>query len=358
MEKQEIINFGGMLQCYDKFNNELYQKNTNPIYSINFTEFNNISIYFLRDYSLFPEKIRNNMFMYDTNKLFPDHHFIFTDGSKTENHTACALLDSSTNTQQMISLNNKLSNYSAELIAIWKALKYIKNQQQQKFVIFSDSKSSLEKIKNIQNISGCNYIISYIINTIIDIQHQGKIVHLAWVKAHCGIKHNEIVDKIAKQATLLGRVAEYPCPYEDLIPITKKKYIQEWKNLYQQTEKGAYYKSIEPLPPKEHWYKNCSSKNIISKICRLRFNHALVPSYLYKINQRDNQLCECGEEGNTVHMVMECKLNADNNKLFIDKIYKSKLVPCPFNLKQLLSTKNIVIYNHIVKHIEKIKLKI
>ena len=67
----------------------------------------------------------------------PDHQYIFTDGSKDSNKTACATVLNKTIHKK--SLLMKSSIFTAEVCSIDLALNIISENKHNKFIIFSDS---------------------------------------------------------------------------------------------------------------------------------------------------------------------------------------------------------------------------
>uniref|UniRef100_A0A6P7GR86 Uncharacterized protein LOC114341187 n=1 Tax=Diabrotica virgifera virgifera TaxID=50390 RepID=A0A6P7GR86_DIAVI len=184
----------------------------------------------------------------------------------------------------MFKLNSIMSIYTAELIAIMEALKYLSNINHSKFIIFSDSKSSLSKISAINPKSKVNYIELYIINKIKELQQQGKSVKLAWVKSHCGITGNEMVDELAKNAVTQGVLTHYLCTPKDIESNLFKEIKKEWKERYidENVNTGNHYRSIRNYITDKPWFSKIeSTKDMTRTICRMRFNHCLTPSYIY-----------------------------------------------------------------------------
>lgn len=187
----------------------------------------------------------------------------------------------------------------------------------------------------------------------------GKCVKLAWVKAHCGVRHNEIVDKLAKKALLLSTTANYKCVPEDIIIHLKYQIKTEWQTIYDTSHKGQYYKQLQSSIPLYPWFKDSFlGKEIIRNICRLRFNHTLVPSHLFKINLTNTPYCECGEEGTAEHMILNCYKHSEKIEHFIKQLNSNTELQRPFNLTQLLVSKNSEIYKSIHHHIGNIGLKL
>jgi len=86
-----------------------------------------------------------------------------------------------------------------EQLAILKVLEYIENKQttDKTATICTDSQITLDKIWN-SNIH--TYIIEEIRRKLIGIKNMSWNITLCWVKAHAGIKGNELADTLAKKA--------------------------------------------------------------------------------------------------------------------------------------------------------------
>jgi len=104
---------------------------------------------------------------------FPSYKHTYTDASKTEKGTGIAIIAS--NFQQNKKINNHCSIFSAEMLAIYSAIKYIKDSQlpYYNYVIFTDSLSS---IKCLSNHRSNNCLKSNIIETINDHPNEIAIV--------------------------------------------------------------------------------------------------------------------------------------------------------------------------------------
>lgn len=69
-----------------------------PIYEINsLITTINIPVILLQDYSSFPNNLRNTIFKTDIKQLFSNPYCIYTDGSKDDKNTACAIFDAQNN---------------------------------------------------------------------------------------------------------------------------------------------------------------------------------------------------------------------------------------------------------------------
>merc|ERR1712030_38450 len=128
------------------------------------------------------------------NTLYKEYTEIYTDGSRMNDRTGCAYVVN--DTTYKVRLTRHSSVFSAELFVILKSLRYVKNSADSKFVIFSDSLSVIESIKNNKNKNALNIQINQILGGIHD-----KSIVFEWVLSHCKIPGNELADKAAKDAT-------------------------------------------------------------------------------------------------------------------------------------------------------------
>ena len=100
--------------------------------------------YLSKSYAYIPEHHKQHAI--DHIKHKGPHYAIYTDGSKSSSGVGYAAI--SANKTCQYSLPKDVSVFTAELCAIKSAIQMIKNLPPQKFVIFSDSRSGIEAIKN------------------------------------------------------------------------------------------------------------------------------------------------------------------------------------------------------------------
>ncbi len=75
---------------------------------------------------------------------YPDHVFLYTDGSSCSDAVACAFY--CIRASKSFRLHSKCSIFTAEMYAIFEALKYIESATLRRVVICSDSLSSLQAV--------------------------------------------------------------------------------------------------------------------------------------------------------------------------------------------------------------------
>lgn len=245
---------------------------------------------------------------------------------------------------------NATSIYSAELCAIREALAYCINfNEHNKFVIFSDSKSSLQTINNFLIKQQKNYLISEIMNLYNKLTEQNKELRLVWVKAHAGIPENEIVDKAAKEATLSGKLLNFKVPFTDFIRICREKITSEWQINYTNSNKGLKFKNNFPKLMMHPWYRKEWNRNFIKVISRLRTYHALYPVHMKKIGLLNNENCDCGETGDLEHYFLICYKWENQRKDLYSRIRDT--IQLPINYNVLISSNNIEVYKSMYQFV-------
>ncbi|XP_017304933.1 uncharacterized protein LOC108254458 [Diaphorina citri] len=125
----------------------------------------------------------------------------FVDGSKSSNNTGCAFKIGIV--EKSFKLNPLTSILSAELIAIIECLKYIisihysDSSFHHKYVIYSDSLSSL---KHLHSIFLQKPIIAHIHNLLETCSSKNIDIKFCWIPSHKGIQGNDRVDILAKES--------------------------------------------------------------------------------------------------------------------------------------------------------------
>ena len=145
----------------------------------------------------------------------PDHHHIYTDGSKQEMKVGCAAVFQ--NQELLKRLPNESSIYSAEVIAIDLVMNIIANHKSSKFIIYSDSKSVLQAL---QNKDSSTPLITRLLDEMNALSKNNSII-LTWIPSHIGIQGNERADRAAKKA-LQTPISNTKIPYTDLKPLINK----------------------------------------------------------------------------------------------------------------------------------------
>jgi ribonuclease HI/exonuclease III len=262
--------------------------------------------------------------------LFEDHkeihnesRFIFTDGSKSESHAGYAAVDGAS--AYSYNISNVASVFTAELLAILKALSIVSRLDDPSFVICSDSRSSLEVLSK-DRID--HPIVLRIRKQLIHLKGCGKDVAFCWSPAHVGISGNELADAAAKNPTKKDS-QHVGLPYSDYLPLVRRKMWEYWQNDWNDnvTDKLREVKS-KVVPWGNPNFKN---RRIETAVARLRIGHSRITHEHLMTNTDPRQCRRCNVILSIKHILIECP-----------NFYKSRRdcfshIPPPLSLTKILS---------------------
>ena len=228
---------------------------------------------------------------------------IFTDGSKSENGVGYAV--SGVNLQLQYSLNSQASVYTAELQAIKTALAHIVEQRLDNVIIYTDSRSSIEAIKNF---TATHAIVCDIRNTLHKLKQRNVYVNLCWIPSHIGVEGNEKADKLAKEAVTL------PCgmnklPLDDYLATIKKIVRSEWQDKWNAIPLTNKLRNVkDTINP---WLSSFQAKSRREEtiLTRLRIGHTnLTHGYLMCSPHDPVPICNtCNVRISVKHILIDCQ---------------------------------------------------
>lgn len=297
------------------------------------------------------------------NSKFENYIHIYTDGSFEASTGKSGIGVYSPN--KKFSFASRLPNHTqictAEIIAINKALCFILENNWNKAVILSDSKSALQKITAINFDVHRDYASLATKRGIIDALNNNIDIQLGWIPGHMGIKGNQVADQLAN----LGRNMNIPMNVNldkgNFLPKFKYNIKEEWKTLWKELikKKGSQYANITTELPNTIWFNRFEYKNRrhLTTIIRMKSGHCLTPYHLFKINRMDNPFCECGQVGTLNHIMLECPINISNIFNLYQELAKNK-IPTPISIFSLLNNINSQSLKLINKFLDIYKIKL
>ncbi|KAL4144026.1 hypothetical protein QTP88_006263 [Uroleucon formosanum] len=134
----------------------------------------------------------------NTLQKYHNYKHIYTDASETDHNIGITIVTENSTTSYK--LPPKCSIYTAEAIAIYKAVQnniINKETSHNKYLILSDSLSSLTGINNLTNPTDISKLIQ---DTIHVASQKGIEISFLWIPGHCGIDSNELADQEASKA--------------------------------------------------------------------------------------------------------------------------------------------------------------
>ena len=230
---------------------------------------------------------------------FTNYHFIYTDGSKTDQGTGCAAILPDVKLQYK--LPDSYSIYSSELYAIYRALSYVISSRHNRYTICSDSLSTLQSLTNfstdIKLLQDTQKLLTEACN-------KGKHVVFIWIPSHQGILGNEDADKAAKDATQLPESTDEPTPYTDAANQLSKVPAETWKQQWNQPPFGKLH-AVRQGSTSIYPTKSLTRREQVI-LTRLRIGHSHI-THSYLLTQQPQPICHTCHTVLTIkHLLIEC----------------------------------------------------
>lgn len=252
---------------------------------------------------------------------------IFTDGSKLEtDETGAAFVirhQSGRQEVRKLRLTKPCTVFQAEALAIDRALEWVMKRCNTDVTIYSDSRSSLDAIKERSNQHPLVVSIHEKLH-----QLRGRLsVKFVWVRAHVGIDGNEAADVAAKDAASQRRAAVYTS-----FPISyAKRHIKEetrkqWEREYLSAEQGSWTRRL--LPTMKDVCRFRASTCCTFQTTQVLTNHGFHRQYLHRFKISLTASCPCGTGDQSLdHIFTECPGFEDARREYLGICHRRNLTP-------------------------------
>lgn len=225
---------------------------------------------------------------------------IWTDGSKSQaGHTSAAVYCQPHHMSSGIKLSNNCSVYSAELTGLLLALKHSwSHPPPRKILILSDSRSSLEHLKELQIGDNPDPIVQEIVKLVFDLSdNEGSKVALSWVPSHVGLEGNEIADIAAGALSRHpGNVFPKNLSLRELaVPLkARRDLLCLAEHDHRTLSVGSWTKRIIDSPNTGiPWYRGRDANGrFFTNICRVIFGHGNTPLFKNIMRYRETPWCD------------------------------------------------------------------
>ena len=238
---------------------------------------------------------------------------IFTDGSKEGNSSGAAFYDDQNSEFMKFQISQNISIMHTELLAICEALSYISSVNHNKFVIFSDSKSSLQHIARCTSNPKGIPVAFNILKLIHRYDQQNKLIVLQWIPSHVNISGNEIADALAKEGITDGLPMAIEPVFSDCVYLIRNLCNTFWKEYFDQQSqtKGIWYRTIQAEPSIKSWIDTvCLNRKDCVTCLRLRSGHIPSNKFAFLMKKINNPNCSaCNTLDDVYHVMMECVQN-------------------------------------------------
>ena len=262
---------------------------------------------------------------------------IFTDGSKNEDGVGYSAVIGDNIIKRKLPAN--CSVFTAELHGVLASLKHIFNSSQpnQKYVIHTDSQSSLSSLKQLYP---RHPLVQEVQEWLILLHCRKKCeVCFCWVPAHVDIKGNEEADIAAKEAINLAATMDISVPHIDMKRVIHSSLYRKWQEKWSSLTSNVKLRSICPdILRRTPSCKPSRRQDII--LTRLRIGHShLTHSYMMKNGEERRvpqcEACQC--ELTVKHFLVECPeyarerranllANLSLEDILMDEAYGSKIL--------------------------------
>ncbi|XP_058987128.1 probable RNA-directed DNA polymerase from transposon BS isoform X3 [Musca domestica] len=228
-----------------------------------------------------------------------------TDASVNIESTGCGVYNATKDFKFLFKIDFKASSMFGELFAIKKALEIATEDGYNRCVIFTDS---LTACKALNSADSTNYLVAECHN----ILERSSIekCHIVWIPAHRGIRINEEVDLLAKQASLVGAPVDvFLTPeeaYSRIENLVKDDWNEEFIRLSE--SKGSHFFQIINNIYEKPWFSKMIFEPSNTKLInRLITGHTSDKKYLHRIGAADSNLCEtCAVLETAHHLIFDC----------------------------------------------------
>ena len=230
---------------------------------------------------------------------YKNYQFIYTDGSKTDEAVAAAAVCNGNVFSNR--LPKTASIFSAEAKAILLALNFIECTFHNQFVIFSDSKSVLQAI---QNLNWKNPLIYSILKKYDLLYNSNKRIVFFWIPSHIGIIGNEKADYAAKEA-LKKNISNFPLPSSDFKHSCSFYVLKLWQANWGK-DVGNKLLNIKPKIGETPLHSSVRREDVV--ITRLRIGHSYFTHSHLLLNIPNPVCSHCKTVISVKHLILDCPL--------------------------------------------------
>nr|CAH0105188.1 unnamed protein product [Daphnia galeata] len=238
----------------------------------------------------------------------------YTDGSKssTPESTTCAIFVPTLNHEHAYTLTKGSSIFTAEVTAIYQALKFIYDVDDcpPEAIIYSDSSSAITAISS--NSLSDNEAVTATREIIASLKSSGTRTRLAWIPSHTGIEGNERADRLAAMEcnTQDGDSINNSLSPKEMVSIIRANWATNLLRNQQNCNKSCIQMRTRLGTIKWHQHAN---RQVAICLHRLRSGHNRLNAFNHRIDPEADPSCRfgCTAIENTRHVLESCPRNEE-----------------------------------------------
>ncbi|GFW58794.1 putative RNA-directed DNA polymerase from transposon X-element [Trichonephila clavipes] len=185
-----------------------------------------------------PPVVFQRVFAYHRSQ-YSRYSTIYTDGSKRADYVGCGVVIE--DIMHGFRLDTSCSIFTAEAVAIYRALQLIDSHMPRKYCIYTDSMSVLEALENYHD--RCHPVVCTILDITSRLYSKGFDIVFCWLPSHVGIIGNEQADSAAKSATTHLPLA---VPLSDMKRVIMHHIFKIWQESWSQQLDNKLH-SVKPV---------------------------------------------------------------------------------------------------------------
>ncbi|GFT33358.1 putative RNA-directed DNA polymerase from transposon X-element [Trichonephila clavipes] len=220
---------------------------------------------------------------------------IYTDGSKRADYVGCGVVIE--DIMHGYRLDTSCSIFTAEAIAIYRALQLIDSTMPRKYCIYTDSMSVLEALENYHD--RCHPVVCTILDLTSRLYSKGFDIVFCWLPSHVGIMGNEQADSAAKSATTHLPLA---VPLSDMKRVIMHHIFKIWQESWSQQLDNKLH-SVKPVIGA---WPVMPMRRTDVKLTRLRIGHTRFTHRHLLFGERAPECPSCHVSYTVRHILIDC----------------------------------------------------
>jgi ribonuclease HI len=167
--------------------------------------------------------------------------------------------------------------FSAEISAIRMALGHIQICPRGRYLIWSNSLSSLMAMQSRRITCKTHPWVYDSKQNYWDLQQLNYEVKLMWIPSHVGISDNEVADGLARQAVESGTVHGQMTVANDHRILARQAMVKQWQHVWRTGDTGRFAHSIRPVVSVKPWFDGqAEERSFVTTISSVMTGHCSI----------------------------------------------------------------------------------